>query len=187
LTAGYVTFGCLNNFCKVSDDTLARWGQVMARLPSSRLMLLAVAGSHRQRVLNALARFDVAAERIEFVGHQSRGDYLRTYHRIDLCLDTLPYNGHTTSLDACWMGVPVVTQVGHTVVGRSGWSQLNNLGYPELAAFDDQGFVDAAVAIAGDLLRLSELRRTLRITMEASPLMDAEHFARGIEAAYLSM
>lgn len=117
---GYVTFGCLNNFCKVSDDTLCRWGQVMAQVPSSRLILLAPAGRHRQRIYDLLGRYDVAAERIEFVEFQPRLQYLQTYHRIDICLDTLPYNGHTTSLDAYWMGVPVVTQVGHTVVGRAG-------------------------------------------------------------------
>ena len=184
LTAGYVTFGCLNNFCKVSDDTLCRWGQVMAKVPSSRLILLAATGSHRQRVFDLLGRYGVDAERIEFVEYQPRSQYLRTYHRIDICLDTLPYNGHTTSLDAYWMGVPVVTQVGHTIVGRAGWSQLNNLGLSELVAFDDQGFVDIVAALASDLSRLSLLRDTLRSRLQASPLMDGKHFAKAIETAY---
>ena len=184
LTAGYVTFGCLNNFCKVSDDTLFRWGQIMARMPSSRLILLAYDGLHRQRIFDLLGQHDVAAERVEFVDYQPRAQYLQTYQRIDLCLDTLPYNGHTTSLDAYWMGVPVVTQVGHTIVGRAGWSQLNNLGLTELAAFDDQAFVDIAVALANDLPRLSQLRHTLRNRLEASPLMDGKRFARTIETAY---
>lgn len=182
--AGHVTFGCLNNFCKVSDDTLSRWGQIMARVPSSRLLLLADPGSHRQRVLALLGGYGVDAQRIEFIEPQPRRDYLKTYHRIDLCLDTLPYNGHTTSLDAYWMGVPVVTQVGKTVVGRAGWSQLNNLGLTELVAFDGQTFVDIAVALANDLPRLSQLRRTLRPRMEGSALMDGARFARAIEAAY---
>jgi predicted O-linked N-acetylglucosamine transferase (SPINDLY family) len=184
LTAGYITFGCLNNFCKVSDDTLSRWGQVMKRLPSSRLILLAYAGGHRQRILDLLGDYDVAAERIEFVEYRPRLDYLQTYHRIDICLDTLPYNGHTTSLDACWMGVPVVTQVGNTIVGRAGWSQLNNLGLSHLAAFDEQAFIDIAVALANDLKGLSHLRQTLRGRMEASPLMDGKRFAGAIESAY---
>jgi len=126
----------------------------------------------------------VAAERIEFVEYLPRAQYLRTYHRIDLCLDTLPYNGHTTSLDAYWMGVPVVTQVGHTVVGRAGWSQLNNLGLPELAAFDGQAFIDISVALAADLPRLSQLRHSLRSRLEASPLMDGKRFASAIETVY---
>jgi predicted O-linked N-acetylglucosamine transferase (SPINDLY family) len=187
LARGYVTFGCLNNFCKVSDATLERWGATLARVPGARLLLLSCAGAHRQRVLDACARHGVAAARIEFVPYQARADYLRTYHRIDICLDTLPYNGHTTSLDAYWMGVPVVTEVGRTVVGRAGWSQLNNLGLPELAAFDAQGFSDIAVALAGDLPRLSQLRQTLRGRLAASPLMDAPRFARAIEAAYRAL
>lgn len=184
LTAGYITFGCLNNFCKVSDDTLCRWGQVMKQVPASRLILLAYTGGHRQKILDILGKYDIAAERIEFVEYLPRSQYLKTYHRIDICLDTLPYNGHTTSLDAYWMGVPVITQVGHTIVGRAGWSQLNNLGLSELAAFDEQAFIDIAAALATDLPRLSHLRQTLRSNMEASPLMDGKRFAGAIEAAY---
>ena len=187
-TAGHVTFGCLNNLCKVSDDTLHRWGRVMARLPSSRLILLAAEGSHRQRVLDLLGhQYGVGAERIDFVPYQPRQQYLQTYHRIDLCLDTLPYNGHTTSLDAYWMGVPVVTQVGHTIVGRAGWSQLNNLGLPELAAFDDESFVDIAVLLAKDLARLAQLRQSLRGTLEKSSLMDGRRFAGAMQSAFRQM
>jgi protein O-GlcNAc transferase len=187
LAAGYVTFGCLNNFCKVSDDVLARWGQIMRRMPESRLILLSPAGQHRSRVLDSLGRYGVSQQRIEFVEFRPRADYLRIYQHIDICLDTLPYNGHTTSLDAFWMGVPVVTQVGRTVAGRGGWSQLNNLGLPELAAFDAEAFVDTAVALASDLQRLNGLRQTLRARMEASPLMDAQRFARAFEAACRQM
>ena len=183
-SAGHLTFGCLNNFCKISDDTLRRWGQVMARLPSSRLILQAASGRHRQRVLDLLAQYDIAAERIEFVGFQPRWQYLQTYQRIDICLDTLPYNGHTTSLDAYWMGVPVVSKVGASVVGRAGWSQLNNLGLAELAAFDDPSFIDIAVGLATDWSRLKHLRRTLRSRLEASPLMDGRRFAAAFEAHY---
>lgn len=156
----------------------------MARVPSARLVLLAHAGLHRQRVFDVLGRYGVAVDRIEFVKFQLRPEYLLTYHRIDICLDTLPYNGHTTSLDSYWMGVPVVTQAGHTVAGRAGWSQLNNLGLPELAAFNEQSFIDIAVALAADLPRLSHLRQMLRSCMEASPLMDGRPFASAIETVY---
>ncbi|MBF0425094.1 MAG: tetratricopeptide repeat protein [Magnetococcales bacterium] len=183
-TAGHVTFGCLNNFCKVSDATLDRFGRVLARVPGSRLLLLATAGSHRRRVWDCLGRWGISPERIEFVSYQPRPLYLQTYHRIDLCLDTLPYNGHTTSLDAYWMGVPVVTQVGGTVAGRAGWSQLNNLGLTELAAFDERAFVDVAVALANDWSRLAHLRATLRGRLQGSPLMDGGRFARAIETIY---
>jgi predicted O-linked N-acetylglucosamine transferase (SPINDLY family) len=82
------------------------------------------------------------------------------------------------------MGVPVITRVGHTVIGRGGWSQLNNLGLTELAAFDDRTFIDMAIALATDLARLSRLRQTLRGKLETSPLMDGKRFARAIETAY---
>jgi len=111
-------------------------------------------------------------------------EYLQTYHRIDICLDTIPYNGHTTNLDAFWMGVPVVTLVGDTVVGRAGWSQLNNLGMPELAAFDTQAFVDIACGLAADLPQLAAMRQDLRSRMAASPLMDGRRFARAMEDIY---
>jgi protein O-GlcNAc transferase len=184
LKAGYITFGCLNNFIKVTDYTLCLWGEVMSRVPSSRLILLAPPGKHRQRIFDLLGRFGVAAERIEIIESQPRLHYLRTYHRIDICLDTLPANGHTTSLDAYWMGVPVITKVGHTAIGRGGWSQLNNLGLSDLAAFDDQTFVDIAVKLATDLPRLSQLRQDLRNILRTSPLMDAKRFARAMEHAF---
>ncbi len=137
LSAGRITFACLNNFCKVSDRALELWGRVMAALPTSRLVLLAPIGSRRQWVMQKLG---VAPDRVEFLTFQPRRKYLETYRRIDLCLDTLPYNGHTTSLDALWMGVPVVTLVGRTIVGRAGWSQLHNLDLTELAAHTDEEF-----------------------------------------------
>lgn len=183
LARGHVTFGCLNNPCKVNPGTLALWDRVLRAVPGSRLRIMAHPGRHRQRLLDQMSD----PSRIDFTPFLPRQDYLELYRGIDLCLDTLPYNGHTTSLDAYWMGVPVVTRVGGTVVGRAGWSQLHNLGLQELAAWDDDAFVDIAAGLAGDLPRLGELRATLRARMEASPLMDAERFARDLEAAFRRM
>jgi protein O-GlcNAc transferase len=184
LAAGYVTFGCLNNFCKVSDLSLRSWGRIMAAVPNSRLILLSAPGVHRSRVVEVMREFAIAEQRVEFVPYQPRHAYLETYRRIDLCLDTLPYNGHTTSLDAFWMGVPVITRVGRTVAGRAGWSQLNNLDLTNLAAFEDAAFVDKAVAMANDLAALSKLRSGLRERMRASALMDAAGFAAAVESIY---
>jgi predicted O-linked N-acetylglucosamine transferase (SPINDLY family) len=185
--AGHVTFGCLNNFCKVSDLSLRLWAQIMAAVANSRLLLLAAPGVHRLRVLEVMHSQGIGAHRIEFVPYQTRVAYLATYQRIDLCLDTLPYNGHTTSLDAYWMGVPVVTRVGGTVVGRAGWSQLNNLHLSELAAFEDADFVRKAVSLAVDWDALSRLRLSLRERMRASALMDGAAFAAAMERAYRQM
>ncbi len=184
---GYITFGCLNNPCKLSDASLELWGMVLRELADARLLLLAREGRQREVLLARLQRVGIAAARVRFVPFQSRADYLRTYREIDIGLDTVPYNGHTTSIDSLWMGVPVVSRVGATCVGRGGLSQLVQLGLPELAANTDGAFRDAVVALAKDLPRLGALRQQLRSRLQASPLMDAPRFARHIEAAYRGM
>ena len=182
-----VTFGCLSHFAKTNTAVLRLWARVLRRVTGSRLLLLAAEGSHRQRTLDAFAEQGVVPDRIGFLAHQPREEYLKAYHRIDLGLDTFPYNGHTTSLDSLWMGVPVVTLVGQTVVGRAGLSQLSNLGLTELVARTPDEFVEIAARLANDLPRLSTLRATLRERMQSSPLMDAPRFARNIETAYRNM
>ena len=114
-------------------------------------------------------------------------DYLAMYHQIDICLDTYPYNGHMTTLDALWMEVPMVSMAGQTAFSRGGASILANLGLAELVARDSTTFVEIAVSLARDLPRLARLRSTLRERMRASPLTDRVRFARDIEAAFRQM
>lgn len=184
---GYVTFGSLNTFGKVNGRVLSLWARVLGAAPQSRLHLMAPPGSARMRALEILAQAGVDPGRVTFFGRQPRNEYFKTYQGIDIGLDPFPYNGHTTSLDSLWMGVPVVTLVGQTVVGRAGVSQLSNLGLTDLIAHDPDEFVRIAVALTHDHSRLAELRRTLRGRMQASPLTDAAGFARGVETAYRSM
>ena len=184
---GFITFGCLCNYCKVNAEVVGLWTEILKRVDRSRLMILCPEGSHRQGLMKTFENGGIAGDRIDLVGPRGRQEYVRIYHEIDLGLDTLPYNGHTTSLDSYWMGVPVVTLAGKTVVGRAGVSQLTNLGLTELIARTPQEYIEIAAQLAGDLLRLAELRRTLRDRMRASPLMDAPGFARGIESAYRKM
>ncbi|WP_322014742.1 tetratricopeptide repeat protein [Paraburkholderia sp. J12] len=186
-SAGHVTFGSLNNPCKLTAATLALWAPVFAHLPSARLVLMAQEGDARRRIAGRLAQAGIDPARVRFVPFRAREAYLRGYHEIDIGLDSLPYNGHTTSLDALWMGVPVVTRVGPTVAGRAGLSQLANLGLDALAAESDAACVATAVDLASDLARLADLRAGLRARMERSALMDGERFARGLEAAYEGM
>jgi predicted O-linked N-acetylglucosamine transferase (SPINDLY family) len=183
LANGVVTFGSLNNFCKVNDSVLDLWARVLVAVAGSRLLLLCQPGAHRQRVLDRLQRGGVEPGRVEFAEFRPRPEYLALYRRVDLGLDTFPYNGHTTSLDAFWMGVPMVTRVGGTVVGRAGWSQLCNLGLRQLAAETDDAFVEIAAGLARDLPALAALRSGLRARMEASPLMDGERFTRNLESS----
>lgn len=184
---GFITFGCLNNFCKTNDATFAAWAKVLLQVPNSRIILLAPEGTTRRRALERLLRDGIDPARIEFAPRQSRKSYLQLYHRVDLSLDTFPCTGHTTSFDSLWMGVPVITLAGARAVDRAGWSQLSNLGLPELAAHSIDQFVQRAVELANDILRLEELRATLRPRMENSPLLDAAKFARNIESAYRQM
>lgn len=183
-TRGYVTLGCLNNPCKLTESTLMLWGAVMRALPAARLRLLARAGRQHESLRHRLATHGIEAARVDFVPYRPRADYLRSYHEIDIGLDTFPYNGHTTSLDSLWMGVPVVSRVGQTCVGRGGLSQLFQIDLAELAAESDAAFTAAAVALASDLPRLAALRAGLRERLANSPLMDAPRFARNLEASY---
>lgn len=159
----------------------------MAAVGDSRLLLLAPPGAPRERIAARCAARGIDASQVTFVGHQARAPYLETYRGIDLALDSFPYNGHTTSLDAFWMGVPVVTRAGRSAASRGGRSLAVNLGLPELVAHTDEDFVRIASELARDLPRLASLRAGLRVRMEASPLMDAPRFTRNIEDAYRRM
>jgi len=148
------------------------------------MILLAPRGSPRERVLGVFGEEGIERGRIEFVDRQSREGYLRMYEHVDVALDTFPYNGHTTTLEGMWMGVPVVSRVGRLAVSRAGGSQLNHVGLGELAGESDEEFVRIAREVAGDVGRLAEIRGELRERMRGSVLMDGEGFVGGIEGAY---
>jgi predicted O-linked N-acetylglucosamine transferase (SPINDLY family) len=184
ISNGYVTFGCLNQFAKVSDPALLLWAEILAAIPGSRLILHAPAGNHRQRVVNHFTTHGVAESRVEFVPKQTFGDYGRTYQRIDIVLDPFPHGGGITSCDALWMGVPVISLEGNTAVGRGGKSILSNLGLRRLLAQTPASYMQIALETAADLPRLAALRAKLRERMAAAPLMDAKSRARDVEAMY---
>ena len=185
--AGHVTFGSLNNFCKMSPQTLAAWTRLLTAVPESRLFLHAHSGSIRDHVRSLVAGEGISADRVDFVGFQPLAEYFDVYQRIDVALDPFPYGGGTTTCDALWMGVPVVSLAGQTAVGRSGVSILSNLGLTELVANDLDQYLRIAIGLAQDLPRLGNLRAALRERMQNSPLMDAPCFAHNIEAAYREM
>jgi predicted O-linked N-acetylglucosamine transferase (SPINDLY family) len=186
-TAGFVTFGSLNNFAKASPPALDLWAEILRSVPRSRLIVHAPPGAHLDAVRQRFAGKDISPDRLEFPSRQPWPQYMRTYGRIDIALDPFPWGGGITTCDALWMGVPVVSLVGRTAVGRGGASILSNVGLPELIARTPQQYVQTATDLATDLPRLVELRRTLRGRMKASPLMDAPRFARNVEAAYRQM
>lgn len=187
LRNGFVTFGCLNAFAKMSPVVMQLWAQILRSRKDSKLALLAPTGSARQRVLASMAGQGIDPGRIIFFDRQPRPAYLALYDQIDLVLDTFPYNGHSTTLDALWMGVPVVTLWGDPVVSRGGRSILSNLQLQELIAETQQGYAKTASDLAANPPRLQELRGTLRERMKRSPLMDASRFARNVEDALRQM
>jgi predicted O-linked N-acetylglucosamine transferase (SPINDLY family) len=186
-----ITFGCFNNFAKVTEPMLRLWARILHQVPESRLLLKTWAlGSEnaQQRVRRILGEAGIGAERLELRGFEpDRSDHLALYQRLDVALDTFPYHGTTMTCEAMWMGVPVVTLAGKTHASRVGVSLLSNIGLQEFIADSPEEYVRLAAGLAGDLPRLSDLRSTLRQRMEQSPLMDAPRFARDIESAYHAM
>ena len=183
-SAGFITFGCLNNFAKINSSGLRLWCALLKKVANSRLLLHAREGGHRERVRQVLSEFGIDCERVDFVGKVSLREYMEEYHRIDIGLDPFPYVGGTTTCDALWMGVPVVTLKGRTAVGRTGVSVLMNVGLPKLIAETLEQYEQIATTLAGDVERLGHIRSMLREQMKASPLMNAVAFVRNMEAAY---
>jgi protein O-GlcNAc transferase len=185
--AGFITFGCLNNFFKITHATLQTWCSLLAAVPQSRLLLHAAAGSHRERIRRILHESGVDPQRLSFVPKLPQLAYMEQYRQIDIALDPFPYVGGTTTCDALWMGVPVVTLAGRTAVSRGGVSILTTAGLPELIAADKPQYIRLAADLAADLPRLDQLRSGLREKMRLTPLMNAPRFARNIESAYRRM
>ena len=184
---GYLTFGSLNHFRKINDEVIDLWAQVLNSVEGSRMLILAPQGKSRERVLSTLERRAIDATRITFFSRMPLREYLELYRHIDICLDSFPYGGHTTSLDASWMGVPVVSLLGSTIVGRASLTIASNLQMRHLVAKTPLEYVRCATALASDLNSLDELRSTIRSRMMASPLMDQARFARNLEDAYAAV
>jgi len=189
-TRGHVTFGCLNNLAKLNDRVLALWARILAAVPGARVVLQASALNDplvQQRFRARAEAHGIAAERLELRRFVPVEQASRTYHDIDIALDPFPFCGGMTSLDALWMGVPVVTLPQAMIAGRQTASMLANLGLPELIAADEAGYVAIATGLASDLDRLAALRAALRERFRRSPLADHDRFTRDLEGAYAGM
>jgi len=186
LSAGYMTFGCLNNFTKVSRAVLTLWASLLSAVPNSRLRIH-MTRDRQSKVIAQFAELGIEANRIRFAEKQPFVKYLEDYNRIDIALDPFPYAGGTTTCDALWMGVPTVTLRGHTAVGRGGVSILSNVGLTDWIAENPGQYVSIAKNKAADLPALAELRANLRERMRQSPLMDGKRFTDEMESAYRQM
>lgn len=185
LARGYVTFGSFNNFAKLTDEVLALWGQLLARVPGARLLLKhALLGTEEGAALarERMARAGIDLSRVTLRPYT--GEYLAEYGDMDIALDPFPYPGGVTTLEALYMGVPVVTLAGVTHGQNFGKSLLENLGEERLVARTPAEYVELAASLAHDETLLGELRATQRSRLEASPLMDARLYLQDLEALY---
>ncbi len=187
LEAGFITFSSFSSFAKVTKPTITLWIETLIAVPNSRLLILCPRGNHRQRFLKTFASNGISPDRIELIDPAPLLQYMQNYHRVDFCLDTHPYPGHTTTCDALWMGVPTVTLRGQTAVARGGASILTNVGLTEWIADSPRQYVEIATAMAADPNRLARLRSESRDRLRNSPLMNWKQFAADLESAYRLM
>jgi len=187
LAKGHVTFGSFNNFSKINPGVLQLWSAVLKQVPGSRLLLKCPAltdADTRARVSAALAQLGIGAERVDLLGHtRTREEHLALYARVDIALDTFPYNGTTTTCEALWMGVPVLSLAGQRHAGRVGASLLTAAGLAGWLAETPESFVATAQARAADVAGLARLRGSLRGQLSDSSLCDAAGFVRRLDNA----
>lgn len=191
VAAGHVTFGSFNNLSKVTPAVVQVWAEILKRVPNSRLVIKSKPlgdGPTREGYARLFESFGVARDRVELLTRIDPAEnHLRAYDRIDVALDPFPYNGTTTTCEALWMGVPVVTLLGTHHVARVGASLLVQCGLPELIAGDAADYVRRAAILALDPARLADLRAGMAARLRASPLTDYAGFARKMETAYRGM
>lgn len=188
---GFITFGSCNNLGKLTDGVLALWGQVLAAVPGSRLL---IEGKNLDRpdFVEAYRKrcqgLGLDPERLDLVALDGDNQYL-TYHRIDIALDPFPLTGGTTTFDVLWMGVPIVSMVGNSFKSRMGVGLLSYLGRTEWLAETAEDYVRIACGLAADVQALNALRLGLRDEVERSALMREDvfnhHFGEGLRVMWL--
>ena len=186
---GHITFGCFNNFSKVSDPALTLWARIMQQVPQSRL-LLEIFGiddpKFRTETEARLLRLGLPLDRVDLELRKPANQFV-LYNKIDIALDPFPCVGGTTSMDTMWMGVPLVTLAGEHFLSRMGVTILNNVGLPELVAETSEDYVRISTDLALDKDRLRLTRHDLRTKAAASPLMNQQGFVHDMEQAYRGM
>jgi protein O-GlcNAc transferase len=186
--ARHVTFGSFNQVLKLSQASRRLWAQILSRVPGSRLVVLGVPpGRAHDDLLLDMKKGRVDTARINVVPYVSLQDYFGWYNQVDIALDTTPYSGGTTTCDALWMGVPVITAPGERPGSRSAASILTTAGMTDWIASGAEDYVNRAVDFANNRQMLSNLRVTLRARSQASPLMDEEGFTGDLENLYRQM
>jgi predicted O-linked N-acetylglucosamine transferase (SPINDLY family)/predicted SAM-dependent methyltransferase len=188
LKAGCITFGCFNNLWKITPQMVALWSRLLLGLPGATLKLKAYglsAESARRELSARFAAHGIGPDRLSLLPpEESTALHLSRYNEVDVALDVFPYNGATTTCEALWMGVPVVTLAGKTHVSRVGMSILSRARLDDLVATSEEDYLAKAIAVAQDSTRRTELRREMRARLQGTPLLDAAGFTRALEAVY---
>lgn len=180
LQTGIVTFGSASNIIRLTDATIKLWSQAVQSCPGARLLLDSPGldeAAIQEDLCQRFAATGLPADQLCFVPRDSQQQYL-IYHQIDIALDPYPCNAGTTTCDALWMGVPVISLSGNTFASRIGRSMLTYVGHPEWACHTETQFIEQARTLATNLSRLNALRHALRPRMRDSLLLDAGHFAK---------
>jgi len=186
-----IVFGSFNNLSKITTKTIKLWCDVLNAVPNSKIVLKYKFFNDpklREITVSRFVENGLSPDRIIILGfnHEIKEHYAQ-YNKIDIAFDTFPYNGTTTTCDALYMGVPVITILGDRHVSRVSASLLNTVGLGELVAKDGKDFVRIAVDLAGDTQKLYEIKRNLRERMQKSPLMDKISFTNKWQNAILDM
>lgn len=190
LTNQHITFGSFNNRAKVGPKVIAVWSELLRQIPGSRLILKSSALSDaetRQSLLSSFVQNGIVESRIEILSYLPFQEHLNLYHQVDIALDTFPYNGTTTTFEAMWMGVPVITLTGKVHASRVGTSILSRIEFQDGIAASESEYIEKAVKLAGNIDFLKATRKTLRGKMKSSSLMDQEAFVLKLESAYRNM
>ena len=187
---GYVTFGSFNNASKISTATVESWSKVLHAVPESKLLLKSASLADKdtcERFKSRFAEHGIEKNRIELYGRMPSSEHLRFYERVDIGLDPTPYNGTTTSCEALWMGVPIITLAGDRHAARVTASLLHQVGLGDLVGETLDEYIEIAKSLANDLPRMTEIRGQLRERMLASPLCDGPGHTKDVETAYREM
>ncbi len=187
---GYVTFGCLGSTHKHSQMTIALWADVLKAVPGSKMLIKGGPleyPSYRESFFRLFEESGIPRERILMEGFSQHADLIHSFNRFDVMLDTFPVTGGSTMFEALYNGIPPVTLKGSRWSSRTGAAILTTLGAPELIALTPEEYVAKAKALAGDIDRIAEYRRTLRARMAASTLTNPETYRKDVEGAYLAM
>jgi protein O-GlcNAc transferase len=187
VSAGFVSFGCFNALSKMTDEVFVLWRRILDGVPRSRLVLKGKGltdGEVRGQYLGRLQAAGIALDRVDLLERTANtAGHLALYAKVDIALDTLPYNGTTTTCEALWMGVPVVSMAGDRHMARVGASLLNAVGHGEWVARDPEEYVKIATELAADRARLNALSMNLRGELQSSPLLDHRGQANRFGAA----